>query len=106
MISNSVVEKTKEIGIRKVLGAQLHQIGYVLLNTTIKQITLSTFLGLPIAYYLTQQYLLKFSERIALQWWHYTVPIGLLLVIMLTTIAFVIGKAARTNPVDSLRYDN
>ena len=100
------VEKTKEIGVRKVLGAQVHQIGYVLLNTTIKQICVSTIVGLPIAYYLTQQYLQKFSERVTLHWWHYTVPVGLLLVIMLTTIAFVVGRAARTNPVESLRYDN
>jgi putative ABC transport system permease protein len=105
MISNKVVEKTKEIGIRKVLGAQVHQIGYILLNTTIKQISLSTIIGLPIAYYLTRQYLQKFSDRITLQWWHYAVPVGLLLLIMLATIASVVWRAARTNPVESLRYE-
>jgi putative ABC transport system permease protein len=105
MISNKVVEKTKEIGIRKVLGAQIHQIGYILLNTTIKQISLSTIIGLPIAYYFTQQYLEKFSERIELQWWHYTIPVLILIVIMFASIVSVLIKAARTNPVKSLRYE-
>ncbi len=68
MISNKVVEKTKEIGIRKVLGAELYQIAQILLNTTVKQIIVATVIGIPVAWYLTQQYLQKFSERIELQW--------------------------------------
>ena len=74
MISNNVVEKTKEIGIRKVLGAQLHQIAKVLLNATVKQTIMATIVGIPIAYYLTQLYLEKYSERISLQWWHFAIP--------------------------------
>ncbi len=104
-VSNKAVEKTKEIGIRKVLGAKMHQIGSVLLNTSIKQVIIATIISIPVAYYLTQQYLQKFSERITLQWWHYTVPVCLLLLIMLATIASVVWKAARTNPVESLRYE-
>ena len=50
MISNKFVEKTKEIGIRKVLGAQLYNIAQMLLNTTVKQIVMATMIGLPIAY--------------------------------------------------------
>jgi putative ABC transport system permease protein len=49
MISNKVVEKTKEIGIRKVLGAQLYQIAQILLNTTVKQVIAATVIGIPIA---------------------------------------------------------
>ena len=105
MISNSVVEKTKEIGVRKVLGAQVHQIGYVLLNTTIKQICVSTIVGLPIAYYLTQQYLQKFSEQIELQWWHFALPVTLLIGVMLSVIAGVVWKAAVSNPVEALKHE-
>jgi putative ABC transport system permease protein len=105
MISNKVVQKTKEIGIRKVLGAELHQIAQILLNTTIKQTMISTAIGIPVAFYLTQQYLEKFSERISLQWWHFTLPIGILIVILFVSIASVLWKATRTNPVDSLRYE-
>ena len=105
MISNKVVEKTKEIGVRKVLGAQAHQIGYILLNATIKQIGLSTLIGLPIAYYFTHQYLEKFSERIVLHWWHYVIPVLILILIMFATVVLVLFKAVKTNPVESLRYE-
>jgi putative ABC transport system permease protein len=105
MISNKVVEKTKEIGIRKVLGAQLHQIAQILLSTTAKQIIIATIIGIPVAYYLTQQYLQKFSERIELQWWHFALPVLILVVIMLATVASVLWKAARSNPVEALRTE-
>ena len=105
MITNKAVEKTKEIGIRKVLGAELHQIAQILLNTTLKQIIIATVIGIPAAYYLTQEYLDKFSERIILQWWHFTLPVVILVVIMFTTISSVLWKAARTNPVDALKCE-
>jgi putative ABC transport system permease protein len=105
MISNKVVEKTKEIGIRKVLGAQLLQISRILLSATFRQIVIATSIGIPVAYYLTQQYLLKFAERIELQWWHFALPIVILVLIMLGTVATVVWKAARSNPVDALKYE-
>ena len=105
MISNKVVEKTKEIGIRKVLGAQVYNIAQMLLNTTVKQIAMATMIGLPIAYFLTQQYLEKYSERINLQWWHFALPVLLLVVIMFSTVATLLWKAARNNPVDALRTE-
>lgn len=105
MISNKVVEKTKEIGIRKVLGAELYQIAQILANTTIKQAILSTVVGIPVAFYLTEQYLDKFIERVSLQWWHFTVPVLLLVAIMFATIASILWKAATKNPVEALKYE-
>ncbi len=63
MISNKAVEKTKEIGIRKILGAGLLNIARLLLMTTTKQIIIANIIGIPLAYYLVTQYLQKFSER-------------------------------------------
>ena len=105
MITQKVVAKTKEIGIRKVLGADLLQITKILLDTTLKQIIVATIIGIPVAYYLVQQYLQKFSERITLHWWYYLVPVIILLVIMIITVSGVLWKAARTNPVESMRYE-
>jgi putative ABC transport system permease protein len=105
MISNKVVEKTKEIGIRKVMGAQLYQIAQILLNTTVKQIIIATIIGIPVAYYLTQQYLEKYSERIDLQWWHFGLPVVILITIMFLTISSVLWKAAKSNPVEALKYE-
>jgi ABC-type antimicrobial peptide transport system permease subunit len=64
MISNKLGEKTKEIGIRKVLGARVYHVGRILLNATVKQITLSTIIGLPIAYYFAQEYLENFLSEL------------------------------------------
>jgi putative ABC transport system permease protein len=105
MISNKASEKTKEIGIRKVLGADLYQVAQLLLNTTAKQIAVAAVIGIPVAHYLTQQYLQKFSERIELQWWHFALPLIILTAIMLATIASVVWKAARSNPVEALKYE-
>ena len=105
MISNKAVEKTKEIGIRKILGAGLFNIARLLLTTTTKQIIIANIIGIPLAYYLVTQYLQKFSERLALQWWHYAIPVLLFMIIMLVTIVSVLFKASRTNPTESLRYE-
>ncbi|MEX2233938.1 MAG: ABC transporter permease [Cyclobacteriaceae bacterium] len=105
MISNKMVEKTKEIGIRKILGAKLGSLLQILLNTTIKQILVGTVIGIPLAYFITDEYLEKFSERISIHWWHYLLPLTILLVIMFMTISTLLWKAVRTNPVDSLRYE-
>lgn len=87
------------------MGAQLYHIAQILLNKTIKQIIIATVIGIPVAYYLTQQYLEKFSERITLQWWHFALPIVILVLIMLGTVATVLWKAARSNPVEALKYE-
>ena len=105
MISNKAVEKTKEIGIRKILGAGMLNIARLLLTTTTKQIIIANIIGIPLAYYLVTQYLQKFSERLALQWWHYAIPVLLFMIIMLVTIVSVLFKASRTNPTESLRYE-
>jgi len=105
MISNKVVEKTKEIGIRKVLGAQIHQIAQILLNTTVQQIMVATVIAIPLAWYIAQQYLQKFSERIDLQWWHFALPVMMLVLIMMATVLVVIWKAAVTNPVEALKHE-
>lgn len=105
MITNKVVEKTKEIGIRKVLGARLHQIAHVLLHTTLKQVMLATVVGIPVAYYLVQRYLENFSERIAISWLHFTIPVLILIIIMTCTIGSAVWKAAKSNPVEALKYE-
>jgi putative ABC transport system permease protein len=105
MMLHKVNNKIKEIGIRKILGAQLHQIAKVLLNSSIKQILVATTIGIPVAYYLTQQYFQRFSERMELRWWHLTLPVAILIAIMLSTIASVIWKAAKSNPVEALKHE-
>jgi putative ABC transport system permease protein len=105
MISNKVVERTKEIGIRKVLGAKLHQIAQLLLSITLRQIIIAACIGIPIAHYLTQQYLKNYTARVALHWWHYVIPVSMLMGIMFLSISSVLWKAATNNPVDALKHE-
>lgn len=105
MISNKANAKVKEIGIRKVLGARVSHIGQILLNTTIKQIGIAILFGIPISFILTRQYLQKFSERVDLNWWHFALPVAILILIMLATVGTVVWKAAKSNPVEALKYE-
>ena len=68
MISYKAMEKTKEIGIRKTLGAKSIHIAKLLLNTTIKHLAISILIGTPIASYLIQRYFEKFAEHVELTW--------------------------------------
>jgi len=105
VISNKAVSKTKEIGIRKVLGAHFYQISQILLSPTLRQIGLAILIGLPLAYILSQSYLEKFSERVTLQWWHFTLPVVLLVFLMLISVASVIWRTITRNPVEALKYE-
>jgi putative ABC transport system permease protein len=103
--TNKAMEKTKEIGIRKVLGARLHQIAQLILNTTLRQVIIANMVGIPAAYYLIEKYLERYSEHLSFQWWHYAFPVLILILIMFSTIAPVIWKAAKNNPVEALKHE-
>ena len=105
MIIHKVTSKTKEIGIRKVLGASLSHICKIILQSATVQFAIAIAIGVPLAWYLGQQYLEKFTVRIELQWWHYALPVMLLVLIMLATVATVVWKAAKNNPVEALKYE-
>ena len=105
MIANRVEEKTKEIGIRKVMGAHLHHVAQLLVRSSVLQLLIAVVAGIPIAYYLTQQYLNKFASRIDLKWWHGVIPILILTFIMIAVIASHLWKAMRANPVEALKHE-
>jgi len=83
----------------------LRHIAQILLGDTTRQIVIASVIGVPIAFYLIQQYLMKFTERIELRWWHYAGPVVPLAIILLSTAARVLWKAAKSNPVEALKYE-
>lgn len=103
LISFLVVQKTKEVGVRKVLGASV--VGIVLLFTKdfMKLLLIAFLIALPLSWYTMGQWLSNFAYRIDLQP-HYFILGGLInLAIAILTIGYQARKAAVVNPVDSLR---
>jgi putative ABC transport system permease protein len=105
LVSFMAIQKNKEIGIRKVLGALGFQVVYLLLKEFIILIVLANIITLPIAYYLMHKWLQNFAYKINLSWWIFALSGGIALVIALATVSFQAIKAARANPVDSLKYE-
>jgi len=105
MVSNDAEQKVKEIGIRKVMGANLRQIGRLLLRSTAWQMVIAIMMGAPIAWYLGQQYLEKYSQRVDLNGWHLVAPVALLLAILFSSTASVLWRAARNSPVEALKHE-
>lgn len=97
--------RTKEIGIRKVLGANIKDIVATLSSSFIVMVAVSILIAVPIAYWIMNKWLEDFAYRIGLNWWMF-VAVGLIaLVIALLTVSFQAIKVALANPVDSLRSE-
>lgn len=105
LITFMVNQKSKEVAVRKVLGATLTNIMTLFSQDYIRLITLSFILAVPVAWYLVNNWLSNFAHRIELSWWLFTTPgVGVLLITMLVVGTKMI-KTARMNPVEKLKYE-
>lgn len=99
----TIQSRTREVGIRKVLGASIQSIVGVLSKEFLILIGISVLLASPIAYFAANQWLKDFAYRIDIQWWTFVLAGALVFLLTLMTIGFRAIKAARANPVTSLR---
>jgi putative ABC transport system permease protein len=105
LASYSTVQRTKEIGIRKVVGASVGQIVYLLSRDFLRLVLLAFVVSAPIAWWLIEGWLKGFAYRIPVYWWIFAIAGTLALVIAILTVSFQAVKAAVANPVNSLRSE-
>ena len=98
-------QKTKEIGIRKILGASTPGILTLTSKEFLKWVAVANLVAWPVAYFVMSQWLRDFAYRASIGPLVYCISGGLTLVIALLTISFQSIKAATANPADSLRYE-
>ncbi len=99
------LQRTKEIGIRKVLGASTGNIVLRLSSEFVVLVVLAGLVACPLAYYAMSRWLLSFAYRISIELWLLFLAAGLALIIALATVSYQSIRAAAANPVDSLRYE-
>lgn len=105
LISFTSLLRTKEIGIRKTLGASTQTIIYLLSKETIILVIVSSLIAYPVAYYYMDKWLQNFVYRMNINWLVFVLTTFLVILIALLTVSFQAIKAARRNPIEALRYE-
>ena len=99
------VQRTKEIGIRKVLGASVQNIALLLSKDFIKLVLLAIVIALPIAWWAVNSWLQSFAYRVGMEWWLFAAAGLFVVLIALLTISYQAVKAAIANPARSLKAE-
>jgi ABC-type antimicrobial peptide transport system permease subunit len=98
-------QKTKEIGVRKVLGASVESIMFMFSKEFLMLIVVGFVLAAPLAWFVMDEWLSEFAYRIELSAWIFIAGMGVTLIIALLTVGYRSLRAATANPVKSLRYE-
>ncbi len=105
LVTFTAEQRVKEIGVRKVLGADVFQIVSILSKDLMLLVVISFVIAFPLGFYLMDKWLQGFAYRIDIQWWAYLVAGLSTLLIALFTVSFKTVRAALANPVESLRSE-
>jgi putative ABC transport system permease protein len=105
LVTYTAEQRTKEIGIRKVLGASVGQVTQLLSKEFIKLVLIASLIAFPVAWWAMNKWLQSFAYRINISWWVFVVAGISALLIALITVSFQAIKAAIANPVKSLRTE-
>jgi putative ABC transport system permease protein len=98
-------QRKKEIGIRKVMGASVAGIVFMLSKDFLKLVLLANMVALPLSWYLMSNWLNEYANRTDLSWWIFALAFLITLVIAMFTLSFHAVKTAMADPVTSLRTE-
>jgi putative ABC transport system permease protein len=104
-VAYTTQQRTREISIRKVLGASSAGIVNMLSKDILKLVLLASFIGLPVAWWGMHKWLEDFAYRVNISWWVFVVAAVVAMLIALITISLQSLKAALLNPVKNLRSE-
>jgi ABC-type antimicrobial peptide transport system permease subunit len=101
----TAAQRTKEIGVRKVLGASIPDIATMLSANFLKPVTIAMLIAFPIAWYVMNSWLDGFAYKVDIEWWVFAIAGLATLFIALLTVSYQSVKASFSNPVTSLRAE-
>jgi putative ABC transport system permease protein len=105
LASYSAKFRTKEIGIRKVMGASVNEVVLLVLKEYVVIVLAAIVIGSPLAFLAVDNWLKSFSMRIEIQWWMFALPAAMVMVIALLTVMGQTLRAASANPTNTLKYE-
>ncbi len=103
--SFTILQRKKEVGIRKVMGASVPQIVSMLSGDFIRLVLIASLIALPAGYFLMEEWLSQYAVRISVNVWVFIVPFLLMIFISMLTVSIQTVKAAHTNPVNTLKNE-
>ena len=101
----TILQRSKEISVRKVLGASIMSLIGLLSKDFLKLVALSSILSIPIAYYLMSLWLDNYTERIEISWWLFAIPSAIIITVAFLSVIGQTLKSTLANPTESLRNE-
>lgn len=100
-----ITQRTKEIGVRKTLGASIADILMMLSKDYMRLVIVANIVAIPVGYFLITEWLESYAYHISLSWWLLVIPAIITAALAMLSVSYQIVKGSKLNPVQSLRYE-